>query len=278
MKKINRLINEYFSLESSLFRYSLSYCLLLALLPGIFIILILFQYSIIDVGSLLDFLFRYVPRDLIIPFIEYVMNKEYHSMIAVMIAMMVPCFVASKAIYSFLLISAKKECFDTFRVLIRIQSVGIFFLLLAEVIALTVLSTLLNLDAMLTFATGLWFVLWMFYRMLSFERQPLFYGGIGAFIGSIAIIVIGQLFYYVIDNFTSYQSMYGPLSSLVVLFLAVYVVSCIIYFGFCLTIVYPIAKRKKRYKNGWYFQTGEEVILWLQSIIKKWRRKNASKD
>ena len=53
MKKINRLINEYFSLESSLFRYSLSYCLLLALLPGIFIILILFQYSIIDVGSFL---------------------------------------------------------------------------------------------------------------------------------------------------------------------------------------------------------------------------------
>ena len=41
----------------------------------------------------------------------------------------------------------------------------------------------------------------------------------------------------IVTKFTSYQDVYGPLASLVTLLLAIYLISCIIYFGFCLNLV-----------------------------------------
>ena len=52
------------------------------------------------------------------------------------------------------------------------------------------------------------------------------------------ILCLASLFITIINHFTSYQDVYGPLASLVTLLLAIYLISCIIYFGYCLNIVF----------------------------------------
>lgn len=266
MIKIRQVIQEFLSLEGSLFRYSLSYCFLLAFLPGVIVALLLFQYSIVGVDSLLDFLYRFVPEDLISPFVEFIMNKNYTSILAVALSLIAPCYVASKSFYSFMLISAKHESFHSHKILIRIKSIVLFFIFIALIVSLAILVHFLSWNVFSGFGIGLFIVFWFFFRMLSFENRPYTYGIIGAIFTSVAILVIGYVFFYFISIFSSYQTMYGPLASLVVLFLAVYVISCIIYFGYCLNIVYGSHKKIKAYKSKWFYETGDRL---LDSIGKK---------
>lgn len=267
MKRFRQVISEYLSLEASLFRYSLSYCFLLALLPGIIVALLLFQYSIVGVDTLLEFLFRFVPEDLIGPFVEFIMNKSYNSLIGVGIALIVPCYVASKSFYSFMLISAKHESFDSPKLLIRFKSIILFFIFIAGIVGIAILVHFLSWNVISGFGIGLFVVFWLFYRMLSFEKRPLSYGCVGSLFSSVTILLIGYLFFYFVSEFTSYQTMYGPLASLVVLFLAVYVISCIIYFGYCLNIVYGAYKKEKSYKSEWYYKIGDKFLNYIRKKL-----------
>lgn len=264
MRKFKQVMNEFLSLEGSLFRYSLSYCLLLALLPGIIIVLLMFQYSVLGVDNLLVFLYRFVPEALINPFIEFIMNKSYNSAIGVLAALIVPCYVASKSFYSFMLISATQEEFEPHKILIRIKSIGLFFIFVIGIVGVAILVHYLSWDMISGYGIGLFVIFWLFYRMLSFEKRPFSFGLVGAFFTSIAIALVGSLFFYCINVFTSYQAIYGPLASLVVLFLAVYIISCIIYFGYCLNIIYGAHYQKKEYKSMRYYQFGDKVICFIR--------------
>lgn len=273
MRKLRQVIQEFLSLEGSLFRYSLSYCFLLAFLPGIIVALLLFQYSIVGVDSLLEFLYRFVPEELISPFVEFIMNKSYASIWAVALSLIAPCYVASKSFYSFMLISAKHETFDSHKILIRIKSIILFFVFIALIVGLAILVHFLSWNVFTGFGLGLFIVFWIFFRMLSFENRPFTYGMAGALFTSVAILLIGYVFFYFIALFSSYQTMYGPLASLVVLFLAVYVISCIIYFGYCLNIVYGNHKKVKAYKSKWYYDTGDRLLDYIGKKLLRGKNK-----
>ena len=269
MYKMKQVIQEFLSLEGSLFRYSLSYCFLLALLPGVIVSVLLFQYSILGVSDLLRFLYYFVPEDLIAPFVDFIMDKQYTSLFALLVASIVPCFIASKSFYSFMLISAKKESFHTSKMLIRMKSYLLFFLFIAEIVGLAIVTHLLHLHTTISFGVGLIVIFWLFYRSLSFERRPLRYGLVGSLFSSAAILLIAYAFLYVVNFFTSYKSMYGPLASLVILFLAVYVISCVVYFGYCLNVNFQTSKANKTYKSEWYYRNGEKFIQNIKKVFLK---------
>ena len=71
ISKLRNVFLKYTSLEGCLFRYSLSFCMLLALLPTLVVILLLFQNSILDVSLLTQVLYRYLPADLLQPFLSF---------------------------------------------------------------------------------------------------------------------------------------------------------------------------------------------------------------
>ncbi len=267
MKKINKVFGQFFSLEGSLFRYSLSYCFLFALLPGLIVALLLFQFSVLGVDELLAFLYHYVPEDLIKPFVNYIMQTDYSSVIALVVASVVPCFVASKSFYSFMLISAKEEGFVTSNILIRIKSFGLFVVFLASILGISLVTHLLKLHPSLSFGIGLVLLFWWFYRMLSFEKRPFHYGFLGAAFSTVAILIVSYGFIKIVSKFTSYSSMYGPLASLVMLFLVVYVVSCVVYFGYCLNLIYGKHKEVIQHKSMWFYRTGEAIITKGKSLL-----------
>lgn len=133
MKKIKKVIHEYTSLDASLFRYSLSYCFLLALLPTLIIVVFLIQNSAYTIDELLVFLYQYLPEELLSPFVRFILNRNYPSFLSLLISLILSCYLASKSFYSFMLISATHEKINTYKLLIRIRSFVMFVVFISGI-------------------------------------------------------------------------------------------------------------------------------------------------
>lgn len=236
VKKIIRFIRLFNSLESRLFRYSLSYGLLLAVFPGLLSFVMLYQFSILNLDSLLDFVVMYLPKELIDPFIQYLLIKEIPSLISAVFSFGAAVLVASQSFYSFLLVSARHEKISMPSWILRIRSILLFLFFMISLALIGILWMVFPFERMIFLFGALFAVLSLFYMRLSFERRNFLFAVPGAFFTALAMLLTGILFFWIISSFTSYQSIYGPLSSLVVLFLSVYVISSEIYFGYLINL------------------------------------------
>lgn len=260
MEKFKQLIQQFSSLQGSLFRYSLSYSFLLALFPGLFTAVILYQYAVLNLSELLQFLTLFVPAELIVPFVDYLMMRDTPSMISGLFSLGIAIYVASQSLYSFLLISAEHEGFHTMNVLIRIKAVLLFLFFILS-LALTGTAALVFPEApFITAFAILFLILTLFYKSLSFKKRRWPFGMLGAFAITTAIMITGVFFFWIIQNFTSYQNIYGPLASVMILFLSVYVISSLIYFGFCLNLLFPFSKETAPFKQEAVYRRIERTI------------------
>ena len=159
-----------------MFRYSLSFCVLLALLPALIIFLKVFQTDILSAPNLINLLYDYVPETILAPFVEYVMSQEYTTFVSLIISMGFSIYLASNAFYSFMLISMTDEGFDTYAILVRIKAIVVFVLLVIGLVGLTLFNYLVPINSTIVMLAGLFIVFYCFYRYLSFEKKPLSYG------------------------------------------------------------------------------------------------------
>ena len=143
MKRLVKVIKKFISPQSNLFRYSLSFCLLLALLPALIVILKVFQSDLLDANKLASLLYGYVPKILLEPFIEYVLSQEYTTFISLIVSSVFSIYLASNAFYSFMLISMTDEKFETYSILIRIKAIMLFVLLVLGIVALAFFNYLM---------------------------------------------------------------------------------------------------------------------------------------
>ena len=91
----------------------------------------------------------------------------------------------------------------------------------------------------------------------------------GAMFSTICIMGLATLFVTIVKYFTSYQDVYGPLASLVTLLLAIYLISCIIYFGFCLNLV-----MEETYgREAELPMKNERIFHWARTISDKIKEK-----
>lgn len=272
MKKIGLVYKEFFSIEGSLFRYSLSFCLLLALLPSLTLVIVLFQNSVFDLEEILQALYQFLPADFLEPFIEYIMTKDYPSFISLVVALTTACYLASKSFFSFMMISSTQENFKTYKILIRLKSIFLFVLFIASIISIGIVSHLFGFNAYITYGLGLVVVFYFLYRMLSFEKRPISYGILGAILVSVSIICIGYGFFSVIQTFTSYASIYGSFSSLVIMFLSIYVIASIMYLGYCVNFIYGKSFPHKQYKSVYFYKQGEKTIDAIKAVFKRGKK------
>lgn len=271
IKRFTAAFFEFFSQEGSLFRYSLSFCFLLALFPTLIVVLVLFQNDILDIQKVLTFIYQYLPQELLEPFVQYVMAKDYSNIISVIITLIVSGYLASNSFYSFMLISANHEEFKTYGILIRIKAILLFTMVVVGLLIIGVTTHILQLNRLITLLVVFLFGLYVFYRTLSFERRPWQFGLAGAIFATIAMALVGVLFFYIIKTFTSYHTIYGPLASVVVLLLSIYVFSSIIYFGYCLNDVFPFSYPNKKIKMAKFYEYGEYYIDKITTIFNKRR-------
>ena len=114
MRVIKEIYRQFDSFDGRLFRYALAFSLLLAIAPILIALILVFQNSIIlNEGAaevLVSVLIQYLPRDIIVPFVEWFSGEgEPIGFWATISTLAISFYLASRSIYSFLLISAQVE-------------------------------------------------------------------------------------------------------------------------------------------------------------------------
>lgn len=241
MQRFMDLYKEFTSFEGSLFKYSLSFSFLLALAPSLVIIVMLFKYNLLPIDIIINFIMSFLPyassEETITPIIQFFLERQY-NLVSFFITLCVSFYLASRIVFSFLLISASHEEVDVPKWAIRIKSIVLFIMFLAMLVGCVAIGTFLK-EYLPLVSSGLMLLLFtMMYRALSFRKRNWSFGILGAIFTTLMILCLASLFITIINHFTSYQDVYGPLASLVTLLLAIYLISCIIYFGYCLNIVF----------------------------------------
>lgn len=240
MQKIMNIYKEFTSLEGSLFVYSLSFSLLLALAPSLLLFAMLFRYAYLPIDMILNFVINFLP-DTNVETLDQIFNfftDQNYSIITFVVTICVSFYLASRSIYSFMLISASHEEVSYPKWTIRVKSIFLFIVLTIGVAMGVFLITSLHDFLPLLSALVMLTLFTLLYRFLSFRKRTLSFGVIGAMFSTIFVMGLAALFVNIVNKFTSYKDIYGPLASLVTLLLAIYLISCIIYLGYCLNIVF----------------------------------------
>lgn len=271
MAKLKDMILEFFSVESNLFVYSLSFGLLLSLAPSLIIFAMLFKWGkLVDVNVLLNlFQSLHLSGDLQVLveeiFLEF-MNKDY-GFIPAISTLCVSFWLASRSVNSFLLISANHEEVNVLKFSIRIQSIVMYIIFVAMLIAGIVLATVLFhiVDASVLPLLAVVIMVPVFtlmYRSLSFRKRSLTFGLVGGLFTTSAMILLFYLSFILIHRMITYNRIYGSLASLVALLLVIYIISSIIYLGFLLNLVLEESYGKESslaMKHQWYYAFCERV-------------------
>lgn len=159
--KIRLLKNKYFSQEGALFRYSLSYCLLLSMLP---MILIFFEFA-----DMMVVFKRWLPQGFIDEYVQYLSAYPQQSFSSFLMTAMTAGFLASKVFYSFVLLVMKDEYYELSLIIVRLKAFFSFLFFLACLTIVFVIFKLFKLWT-LTFLL-LTIIFYLFYRLLSFQKK-----------------------------------------------------------------------------------------------------------
>lgn len=240
MNRFIQLWKMFFSEEGNIFTYALAFSILLTLAPSLLIFVLIFAYAYVDFVFIEEILIRFLPNltnDQLQQIVHYFIDREY-SWISFLSTMIVSFYLASKSIYSFLLISARNEKVEVAKIYLRFKSIGIYigFVLFIVIFLQWFYPLLFQYPWFRLVYLGLLF--YLLYQSLHFRKTSLWFGLRGALFASISFSLLAGLFVSVVRHFTSYQVVYGPLASFVTLILAIYLISCIIYIGFCINIVW----------------------------------------
>ena len=269
MNKLIQCFEEITSHEGSLFIYSLSYSLLLTIAPAITIFVAFFSVFVLDVDLIVETLSMFLPSEYIAPFVDFLLNKESINTMTSIVSMIISFWLASRSNYSFLLISSKREEVLIPKWIIRAESYLQFLVVTVYVIVAAILITSLSfMDPWLmpvVYLIAAFFGFYMFYRFSSFLKREKSYGVVGALAATLGVLLIGILFFEIINRFTNYDNVYGPLSSLVILFLSIYLIASVIYIGYILNQAFA-SKPSGEIRNS---QVLKMLILIDDKIVEK---------
>ena len=240
MEKLFRIYEEFTSFEGSLFKYALSFSILLAIAPSILLFSMLFRYAYLPIDMVLNFVRSFLPdinAETLDQIFLFFVDKDY-GILSFIITACTSFYLASRSIFSFLLISAAHEKVDVPKWSIRIKAVVMFVFLTVVLLAGVYLTTKFSKLFPLISAGLMLFMFTATYRMLSFRKRNVSFGFIGGMFTTLGIMGLADLFISIVHNFTSYEDIYGPIAVLVTSLLAIYLISCIIYLGFCINMVF----------------------------------------
>ena len=242
MELIRKVLELFDSFQGRLFRYALAFSLLLTIAPILIAVILVFKYVvIINEGAyqfLVEILIRFLPEDIIVPFVQWFASEgEAIGLWATISTLVLSFFLASRSIYSFLLISAQVEGVRLSGVFIRLRAI-LLTVYFALYLGAAYLVLMLFQQFWLITASVLAIVLFMaIFHALSFYHRPLLYGLAGSLFSVSAFVLLGTLLTWMLETFTSYPTVYGPLASFMTLLLSIYIIACIIYLGFCINVV-----------------------------------------
>ena len=278
MKQLIQLWKMLKNEEGLLFTYALAFSLLLTIAPSLLIFVLLFASTYIDFTFIEDILMRFLPNvtnEQIQHIVYYFVDRDY-SLWSFVTTICASFYLASKSIYAFLFISARNEMVSVKKWYLRLLSLWFYI----SFVLLIVGYIQLLYPYLMKYGGFRWLSLWgflyYFYNRLSFRKYSFKYGITGSLIASILFSILASLFMVVIQYFTSYQDVYGPLATFVTVILAIYLISCIIYIGFCWNLIWQkedIEQLPLKNVRCYVF-----LQRWIIYLHRKLRKKDSDED
>lgn len=226
------------SKEGALFANAFSYSLLVGLAPLIIIAIIFIGNFVFSVDQMVNILVQYIPKELVFPFIDYITLNNDNSLFFMISLFSASAWVASKTLYSFLMISSDLDRVKIRSMYLRVMSVVYFVLLVLAIVGVGLVLGFVPLPSIIIVPITLLVFFFMFYSMLSFRHVSLKALLLGSIFSSVAMGLLGRLFFDIINRFTNHDTIYGPLSSLMILLISLKVISTIIFTGYAITYVF----------------------------------------
>lgn len=240
------------SLEGSLFPYALAASFMMTLAPITSAMVLFFAEDEHWISVFVQIFSRFFPETLILQAVDYIrFSPQYPQPLFVSLAVAV--WIASKSPAHFLMLSKREHQSQIPHLVLRIMSVGItlqlgiLFLITASLVRFLKLSGWIATELMLLGG------LYVFYRSVSLKRFSWKDEVPGSLIAFVLINGIGMFFFFYINHIASTDALYGPLSSLVIVFLSCFAVSNVIFLGYssnealrnekCCVFHYPKAEK-----------------------------------
>lgn len=237
IKKIQTVMEMMSSNEGTLFTYALAYSIIVGIAPFIIISVVFVGTYVYDVSQIIQLLQRYVPADLILPFVDYIQTSDLSNLWLIVSLLGVSIWVASKSIYSFLLLSSEQDGVNINHFFLRILACVYFVMIVLGIMAFGILIGYVPFINKFTTPIVITFFFVFFYRLLSFKYTRFRDVIWGSAITSIVLILLGRLFFVYINQYSNYQTIYGPLASMMILLISGWIIAWVVFFGYCINYV-----------------------------------------
>lgn len=245
-----KTIMKYRKMISATETTSLSYYIILSVVPMLSLLIILFSYLNLDITVMTEFLLRYFSDDLTLFLVDYLSQRSasYFSVVAIMMCLV----VASRGVYRLKQVTnrlygvpAERLSFVRSRLYAVLNTITF---LLFTVILVIILGILPGLTIILewfepTFlgkyllAYIVIFILLLIINLIVPSVWPgLKAASIGAAVASLGTIIL-MIFMRFFRNAAAYDALYGPLASIAAALILLNWMSNVIYFGICMSSV-----------------------------------------
>lgn len=236
-QKVAQVYEMITSSEGTLFTNAFAYALVVGIAPFLIIFVLFIGTYVYEVDQVVSLLARYIPADLILPFVEYISTSQPSNLGLIGSLLGVSIWVGSKSIYSFLLLSSENDEVYINHILLRILSIVYLIFLIAAIVGIAIVMGFFNMTNRLLIAPILLAFFTLFYRLTSFRYTRIRDVLPGAISTTIIILLLGQLFFVYINGFTNYQTIYGPLASVMILLISGWLIAWVIFLGYSINFV-----------------------------------------
>lgn len=228
---LRRLMSRLNSLEGSLLRYALSATLLLALPSCLISALVVFAQDETVLIEMIQILKRFLPEELIFQAVEYFLKEDaIHRPFLVSVGISV--WLVSKSLMHFMQLNKKEHQSQIPAWMLRILSVILAIQIGCCLIVPLILIRVFHLNVMISIEAAICVSLLLLYRGVSLQRAVWYDEVIGVLCAWIGLHGIGLFFFFYIRTIASYDVMYGPLSTIIIVLLSCFAVSNVLYIGY----------------------------------------------
>lgn len=238
MKRIQNLFQLVFNDKSQNFIQAFAFSLLLSIAPLLIVFVVLFRYLALDIETLINVIQIYLPMNEVLAFIRYIENTNPSELISLIVLLITSLYLSSKSVYSFLRFTSDLEDVDYPNWYLRILAIW------GQTMFILLLSALIFMLSFMGWNNVRWVPIILiigfslYFRNLSFRYRRFIYQIPGALVTTGLLMLMGLFFVSYVKNFTQYESMYGPLSSLMIVLLGILLIANIIFLGFGINHVF----------------------------------------
>ncbi len=212
-------------------RYALSATLLLALPSCLLSAVAVFAQDEVYLVQMMQILKCFLPEELVVQGFEHFL-KEDAIQRPLLISIGASVWLASKSLMHFMMLSKKEHQSHIPSWMLRVLSVLLVLQLGSCLIVPLILIRLFQINVMISMESALIVSLLLFYRGVSLQRAKWYDEIFGILCAWIGLHGIGLFFFFYIRTIASYDLMYGPLSTIVIVLLSSFAVSNVLYLGY----------------------------------------------